>query len=270
MSFNPFNRFNIKGQKAEPQRQKKVGNFLNFPILWNIVSFSRDPTLRMVSRDWNEMFRQQNVIQKWNSERVKTFHVISDLPKEIQSLPFITHDKEKDLLINYSFDRIQLVCWRVYCSSQKICLSDEIKKWKSKIIIFLCHGGDFAGCIYQDGEPFLHKTFSKYITRKKQGKRQSNKDKESHPRSAGAFLRRRNEDIFNEQVVEFVDGWKDHYEDAHLIILHTPGHNRDLFKLVCDGYPNKLRSVPFQTLTPNFTQVESVWQKLNICEIKMK
>jgi len=48
----------------------------------------------------------------------------------------------------------------------------------------------------------LHKTFHRYIVRKKQGGTQSGKDKQcgggSHPKSAGASIRRYNEQMLTE------------------------------------------------------------------------
>jgi hypothetical protein len=39
--------------------------------------------------------------------------------------------------------------------------------------------------IFKNGEILLHKSFSKYITRKKQGKRQSKNDSDGRAQSAG-------------------------------------------------------------------------------------
>lgn len=57
-------------------------------------------------------------------------------------------------------------------------------------------GGHFAGAIFQGTEPILHKTFHCYTVRAGQGGTQSSRDSKSggpHPKSAGASLRRYNE-----------------------------------------------------------------------------
>lgn len=146
---------------------------------------------------------------------------IFDFPDEFLDLPFEnTNPKDKSLITTFSFMGKNIKFWRLLLLPPNNIKS--LKQLKKTNIIFLCHGGDFAACVFKEGAPTIHKTFSKYITRKKQGKRQSNKDKESHPKSAGAFLRRRNEDIFNEQVQTFVKDWKAHIEEATLIFIFAP------------------------------------------------
>lgn len=55
-------------------------------------------------------------------------------------------------------------------------------------------GGHFAGAVFNGDEPILHKTFHCYTVRAGQGGSQSAKDNSgSHPKSAGASLRRYNE-----------------------------------------------------------------------------
>lgn len=60
-------------------------------------------------------------------------------------------------------------------------------------------GGHFAGAVFMGGQPILHKTFHCYTVRQGQGGSQSSKDNKSggsHPKSAGASLRRYNEQAF--------------------------------------------------------------------------
>lgn len=57
-------------------------------------------------------------------------------------------------------------------------------------------GGHFAGAVFQGQEPILHKTFHCYTVRAGQGGSQSSRDNKSggsQPKSAGASLRRYNE-----------------------------------------------------------------------------
>lgn len=57
-------------------------------------------------------------------------------------------------------------------------------------------GGHFAGAVFQGSEPIIHKTFHCYTVRAGQGGSQSSRDNRSggsQPKSAGASLRRYNE-----------------------------------------------------------------------------
>ena len=57
-------------------------------------------------------------------------------------------------------------------------------------------GGHFAGAVFIGNKPILHKTFHCYTVRAGQGSSQSTRDGQSggsHPKSAGASLRRYNE-----------------------------------------------------------------------------
>ena len=133
---------------------------------------------------------------------------------------------------------------------------------KKTILILLIHGGDFAGCVFQNGKPILHKTFSKYVTRKKQGKKQSNKDKESRASSAGSNIRRRNEEKFNEKVIEILSDWEKYILQSSLVFINIPGSNKDLLKGTSLENSTKIRSIPFQTGTPNHTQTIDAFEKL--------
>lgn len=73
------------------------------------------------------------------------------------------------------------------------------KQWA----ILMLGGGHFAGAIFQGQEPILHKTFHCYTVRAGQGGSQSSRDGKSggsQPKSAGASLRR-----YNEQALVQVD-----------------------------------------------------------------
>ena len=51
-------------------------------------------------------------------------------------------------------------------------LTDISRQWTWAILIV--HGGKFAGAVYRGNTMILHKTLSRYVVRKKQGKRQAN------------------------------------------------------------------------------------------------
>jgi hypothetical protein len=281
MSYNIFNRHNIKGLVNSEGISKKIIRNKKNPleedkmIIFKILSFvgkEDSKQMNLITKEWHNQHVLLFNIRKFitgrkesdNHYAVSMYHI----PNEILALTLTSNDYvNKNLSVTYEFDRLRLKFWRVLFTGPKITLKTEFQKINSMTIIFLCHGGDFAASIFENGQPTLHKTFSKYIVRKKQGKRQGGQDKSSRPQSMGAFIRRRNEDAFNEKVEEFCESWKDFYEKAHLIILHAPGHNRDLFKALM-GFESKIRSVPFSTGTPTFTQVEEVYKKLLTVEVE--
>lgn len=62
--------------------------------------------------------------------------------------------------------------------------------------VLMLGGGHFAGAVFKGDQPILHKTFHCYTVRAGQGGAQSARDNQtagSHPKSAGASLRRYNE-----------------------------------------------------------------------------
>lgn len=68
----------------------------------------------------------------------------------------------------------------------------ENKQWT----VLMLGGGHFAGAVFNHLVPVVHKTFHCYTVRAGQGGSQSSRDGKSggsHPKSAGASLRRYNE-----------------------------------------------------------------------------
>ena len=96
--------------------------------------------------------------------------------------------------------------------------------------ILIVHGGKFAGAIYKGNTMLLHKTLSRYVVRKKQGKRQVNHLSRSGVKggSAGGFKRARNEQKLLEEIREVLALWMDELAvQCHRIFVHAPGvHNQ--------------------------------------------
>lgn len=72
------------------------------------------------------------------------------------------------------------------------------------LLFSILGGGHFAAAIFYSGNVVVHKTFHSYTVRAKQGRTQSSRDNKcrSHPKSAGASLRRYNEQSLT-QVFHF-------------------------------------------------------------------
>ena len=150
-----------------------------------------------------------------------------------------------------------------------------------KIIVMLCHGGYFSGAVFSGKNVVVHKTFHHYVTRKKQGGRQSSRDKSGNrPKSGGASIRRHNEKKHENEIRDLFVSWKDHFQDADLIFTHFPGRNRADFYMDGDvsgdsklvrtskGHyyfhkdDTRIRPLPFTTQRPNYTRVREVFVKL--------
>ena len=106
-------------------------------------------------------------------------------------------------------------------------LTDISSQWTWAI--FIVHGGKFAGAVYRGNTMILHKTLSRYVVRKKQGKRQVNHLSSSGVKggSAGGFKRARNEQKLLEEIREILALWMDELLQCQKIYLHAPGvHNQ--------------------------------------------
>lgn len=135
-------------------------------------------------------------------------------------------------------------------------------------LIIILSGGHFAAGIFKGSEPILHKTFHCYTVRAKQGGSQSTKDnKGNHPKSAGASLRRYNETVLAQRVQELLSVWASDIEKCSLILYRAVGPiNRQVLFGGKDPPLNKgdrrLRSIPFATRRPTFTQLKYVYSML--------
>ena len=152
----------------------------------------------------------------------------------------------------------------------------------NNIVVLLCHGGYFSAAVFQGKNVVAHKTFHHYVTRKKQGGRQSSKDKTGKkPKSGGASIRRYNEQKHLNEIRELFKAWKQYLNNADLIFTHIPQSNRgDFFhdaknssepsKLIktskgCYYFQKddeRVRPLPFSTQRPNYAQVRQVFVKL--------
>lgn len=139
-------------------------------------------------------------------------------------------------------------------------------------VILLCHGGYFAGVVFDGGKLVAHKTVHRYITRRKAGQRQSTRDRTGKKaKSAGANIRRWNEAKHEEEIRDLLTiEWREQLDSADVIFLHAPGRNKNLF--LWSGSPLKrndprLRGVPFSTRRPSHAEAKKVFLELTTLEI---
>ncbi|CAG9860575.1 unnamed protein product [Phyllotreta striolata] len=168
------------------------------------------------------------------------------------------------------FDKKQEVTEALLLERLKACSSSN-NQWT----ILMLGGGHFAGAVFKDNQPILHKTFHCYTVRAGQGGSQSSRDSKSgggQPKSAGASLRRYNEQALVQHVKSIVEAWRKEIEASSLIIYRASGpYNRSVLfggsVPVLDKYNDKLRTIPFSTRRATFTEVKRVHQLLSSATI---
>ncbi|XP_057657991.1 ankyrin repeat and zinc finger domain-containing protein 1-like [Diorhabda carinulata] len=143
---------------------------------------------------------------------------------------------------------------------------------QNKWTILMIGGGHFAGAVFQDNEVIIHKTFHYYTVRAGQGGSQSSRDSKSsgtQPKSAGASLRRNNEQAFIQHVRTLLDSWKEHLEDSLVIYRASGGYNQSILFGGNNSILNKkdMRSIPFPTRRPTFKEVKRVHQLLTTVSV---
>lgn len=144
------------------------------------------------------------------NEKVDNLNISSSEEEEESINTFITH-QGKLILHNekhyFSVWRCLIFNKKQEFDLQKISESlkftcTENKKWT----ILMLSGGHFAGAIFNENQPLVHKTFHCYTVRQGQGGSQTSRDNKSatsHPKSAGASLRRYNEQALI-QVIKII------------------------------------------------------------------
>ncbi|PSN38765.1 hypothetical protein C0J52_08887 [Blattella germanica] len=141
--------------------------------------------------------------------------------------------------------------------------------------IIMLGGGHFAAAIFQGKEALVHKTFHCYTVRAKQGGAQSSRDGRSggsHPKSAGASLRRYNEAALVQHVQDIMESWSQQLSSCSLILYRAVGpHNRNVLFSGRNPPLNKLdprlRTIPFATRRATFSEVKRVHDILASLEL---
>ncbi|KAF9526134.1 hypothetical protein CPB83DRAFT_858397 [Crepidotus variabilis] len=155
------------------------------------------------------------------------------------------------------------------------------RKWA----MFMVAGGHFAGAVVRvspavedeedevqsgrkkkqkkpkpDAEVFLHKTFHRYTTRRKQGGSQSANDNAKGPaKSAGALLRRYGEQALRDDIRGLLLEWAEEIADCDRIWVRASTSNRRIFYNYEGAHWTKedprLRGFPFPTRRPTQSEL---------------
>jgi hypothetical protein len=155
-------------------------------------------------------------------------------------------------------------------------------------VILMCHGGYFAGAVYVNTKPILHKSFHRYVVRKGQGGKQSSHDKGGGSmNSAGGQIRRGQEIKWKVAVRDLLVAWREHIDKAWVILYAAPGpDNRAILtdfnllpastssgvreKSPVDLKDPRVRSAPLTTHRPTFNEVQRVFDTVSKVTIRIK
>ena len=131
------------------------------------------------------------------------------------------------------------------------------QKWA----IFMCSGGHFAGVCFDGAKVVAHKTIHKYTTRRKQGGSQAAQDSTGKKaKSAGASIRRYNEQALQQEIRALLAEWGPHIRQSAYLFIQAATFNRQIF-IGYDETPfqrgdDRLRKIPFTTRRPTFAEVK--------------
>ncbi|XP_044728414.1 ankyrin repeat and zinc finger domain-containing protein 1-like [Chrysoperla carnea] len=157
-------------------------------------------------------------------------------------------------------------------------LVDLLKKFPIDQLwtVLMIGGGHFAAAVFKGSEAIAHKTFHSYTVRAKQGGSQSSRDGKSgggsHPKSAGASLRRYNEAALTQHVQEILESWTSHIKNSSIIFYRAVGpHNRFVLfggkSPPLDKNDSRLRTIPFATRRATYKEVKRVHSILSSIEV---
>lgn len=161
--------------------------------------------------------------------------------------------------------------------------SNFVNKKRTWTILML-GGGHFAGCVIdvnaskgaseksidKQVQFITHKTFHRYTTRRKQGGSQSaNDNAKGAANSAGAQIRRYNEQLLEQEVREVLSQWRQHILNSELVLVHAPSGNRKILfnyqGAVLDA--QLVKSIPFVTRRPTLGELKRVYNEITTVKI---
>lgn len=204
-----------------------------------------------------------------NSEKYQCLENADDLNEGLDfSNPAMMLKRQKMLLEKISKSKAEEI------ENMKSEVLKHIRDW-GDVVIVLCHGGNFNIAGF-NGNGKCMKTHSdhKYVTRKKQGGRQSGADKKGGAiHSKGASIRRENEKKHLENIESIVEESVEVLERARLIFLHAPGNNYFAFvgeNGVLNRWKHKIRPVGISTSKAKFQETERVFKEISMVKVLFK
>ncbi|KAJ3020579.1 hypothetical protein HKX48_000600 [Thoreauomyces humboldtii] len=153
-------------------------------------------------------------------------------------------------------------------------LKDYVQQTPARWTLIMVGAGHFAGTVVdcKTEKAVAHKTFHRYTTRRKQGGAQSSNDgAKGAANSAGAMLRRYNEQALQTEIRELLAEWKPLLETSQLIFIRATPLNRK--SLYFDGSPlatltERIRSFPFTTRRPTLLELMRGFKELTTVRVQ--
>jgi hypothetical protein len=110
--------------------------------------------------------------------------------------------------------------------------------------VLMCHGGSFAGAVFVAGSAVVHRSFTRYVVRKKQGGKQSSAG--TGFGSAGSQIRKMQETRWREDVKQILDAWRPLLDCCWAIGYVAPGpqNRKILTDFTVDWQPKATTSAP--------------------------
>ena len=146
-----------------------------------------------------------------------------------------------------------------------------LRKENFKWIIILCHGGKFCLQVMEGDKVLMSRSDSKYVIRQKSGGRQLNSDRTKKIMSSvGSQMRRENERLLEQHIMDFMEEASSHIRDCEVIFLHAPGLNKTFF--MSESRPlaehgNKIKSIQFGNKKANTTEAAELVKR--ICDVRL-
>ena len=150
--------------------------------------------------------------------------------------------------------------WRVLLSRKDERPAIEVVRERQNsdfrwMVLLLSGSGRFAAGVFERDTLLCHKTFARYVTRRKQGGAQSKHDqKNGKAHSVGAQLRRHNESLLKWEIFSLLTEWKHFIASMNLIFISSSPRHIGVFfngqkgkSSVLQKSDARLRSVPFST-----------------------
>eukprot|EP01029_Cantina_marsupialis_P008424 TRINITY_DN19972_c0_g2_i1.p1 TRINITY_DN19972_c0_g2~~TRINITY_DN19972_c0_g2_i1.p1 ORF type:complete len:721 (-),score=180.11 TRINITY_DN19972_c0_g2_i1:178-2286(-) len=162
------------------------------------------------------------------------------------------------------------VRWGLLSAKEKQGLFEKFVDEKDALMcVLMFRSGHFAGSVFnKTGDVLHHKTFHRYTCRKKQGGAQSKKDSSgSKPKSYGAFLRRRNEQVLQDEIAELLCSWSEPLDKCSHVFISCSKSNLGVFfnpetSSVITKSDERIRPVPFMTRSPTLMEVKRTFESL--------
>jgi Bacteroidetes VLRF1 release factor/Vms1-associating treble clef domain/Ankyrin repeat len=140
------------------------------------------------------------------------------------------------------------------------------------IVVLFLRSGRFAGGVFQQGQPIVHRAIQKYTVRKGQGKAQSSQDSSKKANSMGSQLRRAGEEALKQEMTETMLEWKVHVDKADLIFVSCPKTMKktlmECIQPVVAKDDGRIRRVPLDLGRPTFENICIIHEVLTCLTVR--